>query len=307
MHLILLVFIYFIPLITAEDPTLSNSIYPWLRLPPTPQLPSPHSDRYVEINDINIWYTIYGPENGLPLLFLHGGFANSDYWGLQVEELQYTYKCILMDSRGQGRSSSSSQNLNYDLMTSDVIGLLDHLGINKVHLVGWSDGANIGLNLAMNHPHRLISLFAFAANYVFSGMNDVSQSAVVLDYFTRVQIEYERMSPVKQFDHLYNNLTTMWGSLPNWTKEDFAKISPDLPVWIVVGDHEEAIKREQPDTMISWIPQAGQFIIPRTSHFAFLQDPKMFTMGLTKFLAEADCPTSDFGEGVARRSSCSRP
>ena len=307
MHLIFLAFIYFVRFSTAEDTTVLNSIYPWLRLPPTPQLPSPRSDRYVDINNITIWYTIYGPDNGIPLLFLHGGFANSDYWGLQVQALQHIYKCILMDSRAQGRSSSSSENINYDLMTSDVIGLLDYLDINQVHLVGWSDGATIGLNLAMNHPQRLLSLFAFAANYIFSGMKDVSESAVATAYFTRVLAEYETISPVKQFQHLYNNLTTMWSSLPNWTKDDFAKISPDLPVWIVSGDHEEAVNREQPDTMTSWIPQAGELILPRTSHFAFIQDPEMFNMALTKFLAEAICPTHDYSDGLSHHSSCSRP
>ena len=102
-----------------------DSEYPWLRLPPTPELPNPHHGQYAQINNISIWYTIYGPTNGVPVLFVHGGLANSDYWGLQVQQLQSTYKCILIDSRAQGRSPSSSTNITYDLMTSDVVGLLD--------------------------------------------------------------------------------------------------------------------------------------------------------------------------------------
>ncbi|CAF3181760.1 unnamed protein product [Rotaria sp. Silwood2] len=271
---------------TTRDSTVLNSVYPWLRLPSTPQLPLPHAGQYASVNGIRIWYTIYGPADGIPILFLHGGFANSDYWGLQVQQLQSTYKCILMDSRGQGRSPSPSANITYDLMTSDVVGLLDYLNINRIHLVGWSDGTIIGLNMAMKYPRRLISLFAFAANYNSSGAKDISVSPVFPVYLTRSKSEYEQLSPVKNYQDLYNNLTTMWSTLPNWTKTDFNKIPHDLPVWIVDGDHEEVINREQTDTMTTWIQQAGEMILPKTSHFAFIQDPINFTAAVARFLTE---------------------
>ena len=284
-YLFILVFSHILPLIKSENSPVINSNYPWLRLPSTPQLPSPHHGRYVQINKINIWYTIYGPKDGAPVLFLHGGLANSDYWGLQVEQLKNNYKCILMDSRSQGRSPSSSTNITCALMASDVLSLLDYLGLNKVHLVGWSDGANIGLYLAMNHPSRLYSLFAFGANYK-SGGNNAPIPSVFATYLKRTQTEYESFNPDKPYDILFNNLLTMWTHSPNYTKVDFEKIPSYLPVWIVNGDHDEIINREQPDTMASWIPQSGELILPRTSHFAFIQEPIRFTTALEQFLAE---------------------
>ncbi|CAF3784821.1 unnamed protein product [Rotaria sp. Silwood1] len=191
-----------------------------------------------------------------------------------------------MDSRAQGRSLSSSTNITYDLMTSDVVSLLDYLGLNKIHLVGWSDGANIGLNLAMNYPNRLYSLFAFGANYHTSDENDPSIPPVFAAYLKRAQAEYEAFNPNKQYEILLNDLLIMWANYPNWQKADFDKIPSNLPVWIVGGDHEEVINREQPDTMASWIPQSGELILPRTSHFAFIQEPTKFTIALEQFLAE---------------------
>ena len=73
----------------------------------------------------------------------------------------------------------------------------------------------------------------------------------------------------------------------NPTKVDFEKIPSDLAVWIVGSDHEEAVPREQTDTMASWIPQAGELILPGTSHFALIQEPTRFTAALEQFLAEA--------------------
>ena len=284
--------------------TVINSEYPWLRLPPTPQLPYPHHGQYAQINNISIWYTIYGPTNGVPVLFLHGGLANSNYWGLQVQQLQSTYQCILMDSRAQGRSPSSSVNLTYDLMTSDVVHLLDLLGFSKVNVVGWSDGANIGLDLAMKHPDRLYSLFAFGANYKPSDEHDKPMPPVFAAYLKRAQAEYEALNPSKKYQILFNDLLTMWASYPKWTEVDLGKIPSDLPVWIVDGDHEEAINREQTDTLARWIPQAGELILPRTSHFAFIQDPNSFTTALERFLAEVTHTTAHSNYYFLYGNSC---
>jgi len=81
----------------------------------------------------------------------------------------------------------------------------------------------------------------------------------------------------------------MWATLPNWTQSDFARINTNLPVWIVDADHEEAIFREQPDTMTRWISQSEELILPRTSHFAFLQNPELLTASIARFLTEAAC------------------
>ena len=83
----------------------------------------------------------------------------------------------MLDSRGHGRSTRTETPIGYDLMASDVLALMDKR-IPKAALVGWSDGAIIGLDIAIHHPERLTRLFAFAANSDPSGVKDVSQSPV---------------------------------------------------------------------------------------------------------------------------------
>lgn len=70
----------------------------------------------LQVDDVFIWCTIYGSNDSTLLLFIHGGFGQSAYWGLQVATLKSSYRCILMDSRGEGRSTLSSTGLTYDLM-----------------------------------------------------------------------------------------------------------------------------------------------------------------------------------------------
>ena len=75
-----------------------------------------------------------------------------------------------MDSRGHGRSSFDETPISYELMASDVLGLMDHLGIDKASIVGWSDGGIIGLELAIHHPERLNKVVAYGANFDPTGV-----------------------------------------------------------------------------------------------------------------------------------------
>jgi pimeloyl-ACP methyl ester carboxylesterase len=254
---------------------------PWMVLPPTPTLPEPAISGYASVDGIKLWYAEFG--HGEPVLLLHGGLANSNYWGQQVRALMGHYRVIVMDSRGHGRSTRDAQPFGYDLMAQDVVGLLDALKIRRVAVVGWSDGAIIGLDIAMHHPERVSKLFAFAANYDTAGVADVNASPVFTAFEARAGQEYAALSPTpRNYGAFLKAITAMWAHEPNWHKADFARIT--VPIWIVDADHDEAITHDQPRTMADWIPNAGLLIEPDVSHFAFIQDPDQFTRDVQRFL-----------------------
>jgi pimeloyl-ACP methyl ester carboxylesterase len=253
----------------------------WLNLPPTPTLPKAAQSGFAPVNGIKVWYAMFG--RGEPVVLLHGGLANANYWGHQVRALQRHYQVIVMDSRGHGRSSRNQEPYGYDLMASDVVALLDHLKIRKTAIVGWSDGAIIGLDIAMKHPERVSRLFAFAANSDPSGVADIASSDVFNAYIARAGEEYKRLSPTpNEYKSFVAEITKMWESQPKWTGSDLAAIK--VPTWIVDGDHDEAIKRENTEFMAANIPGAGLLIQPEVSHFSFLQDPEQFSDDVLHFL-----------------------
>jgi pimeloyl-ACP methyl ester carboxylesterase len=261
--------------------------YPWQHLPPTPVLPQPLRGAVAPINGIKLWYTVYG--KGAPVILLHGGLANSDYWGLQVPALAAHHEVILMDSRGHGRSTRTAAPITYDLMASDVLALMDYLHIPKAAIVGWSDGAIIGLDLAIHHPERVTRLFAFAANSDPSGVKDVKQSPVFTAFIARAAQEYKHLSPTPtQFDAFLANINHMWATEPHFTDAQLRAIT--VPTWIADGDHDEAIERANTDHMAATIPGAGELILPGVSHFAMLQDPAMFNFAVLHFLAQPGEP-----------------
>jgi pimeloyl-ACP methyl ester carboxylesterase len=257
--------------------------YTWQRLPPTPALPKAEHSGVAAVNGIRLWYAVFG--HGDPVILVHGGLANSDYWGLQVPVLARGYQVIVIDSRGHGRSTRTAAPIGYDVMASDVLALMDMLHIGKTALVGWSDGAIIGLDIAIHHPERLTRLFAFAANSDPSGVKDVEKSPVFSAYIERAAHEYERLSPTpKEFKAFLDNISHMWATEPHFTEAQLRGIA--VPTWVADADHDEAIKRENTDYMASLIPGAGELILPGVSHFAFLQDPALFNEALMHFLSQ---------------------
>jgi pimeloyl-ACP methyl ester carboxylesterase len=258
---------------------------PWLQLPPTPTLPKAGKSGYAEVNGVRIWYATFG--HGKPVILLHGGLANSNYWGHLVPALTGRYQVIVMDSRGHGRSTRNSEPIGYDLMASDVLAVMDVLKVDKAAIVGWSDGAIIGLDIAIKHPARLTRLFAFAANSDPSGVADISQSAVFDKYLARAKAEYASLSPApKDYDAFLAQVMKMWETQPHFSAEQLSRIA--TPIWIVDADHDEAIKRVDTLFMADHIPNAGLLILPQSSHFAFLQAPAQFSAEVLQFLERTD-------------------
>jgi len=253
----------------------------WLTLPPTPSLPKPAGSGYAPVNGIRVWYAEFG--RGEPVLLLHGGLANSNYWGNQVPALAESYRVIVVDSRGHGRSTHDERPYGYDLMASDVLGLMDFLKLPKAAVVGWSDGAILGLDIAIHHPERLSKLFAFAANSDPSGVADIAQSTVFNAYIARAEKEYQVLSPTPdQYKSFVDQISKMWETEPHFTAAQLRVIT--VPTWIVDADHDEAIKRENTEFMANEIPDAELLLQPQVSHFSFLQDPRQFTGDVLHFM-----------------------
>ncbi len=256
----------------------------WETLPPTPAPIATLRSGEAKANGISIHYAIYG--HGSPVIFLHGGLANTDYWGKQVRAVGAHHTVILMDSRGHGRSTRDARPYGYDLMADDVVALMDVLKIPKADIVGWSDGGIIGLDLAMRHKERVGKVFAFAANTVTAGVVDgVEKNPTFAAYIERAGHEYEKLSATpKEYSAFVDQISKMWAEQPDWTDAQLKAI--DTPVLVVDGDHDEAIKREHTEYIAATIPHAGLLILPNVSHFAFLQDPAQFNFAILHFLGD---------------------
>jgi len=256
----------------------------WQTLPSPAALPAPAASGRVAHDGANIWFASYGA--GAPVILLHGGLASSGYWGDQVSALTAAgYRVILIDSRGHGRSSRDDRPYTYELMASDVVAVMDSLKIGRAAVVGWSDGAIIGLVLALKDPDRLTRVFAFAANMDPSGVkSDTLTNPTFARFGSDAAASYARLSPTPGgFEAFSEAISRMWATQPNYTGADLARIA--TPVAIVDGDHDEAIRREHTEYLARSIPGAKLIILPGVSHFAMLQDPAQFNAAMLAFLS----------------------
>ena len=109
-----------------------------------------------KVGEIRIYYEEHG--QGTPLMMILGLGQDLAAWGLQISHLSDHFRLILFYNRDAGRSSRCSGNYTTKTMARDVLALMDHLEIERAHLLGTSMGGMIAQEVAFSAPDRVISL-----------------------------------------------------------------------------------------------------------------------------------------------------
>jgi len=111
------------------------------------------SDQYFDSNGVKIRYTITG--TGEPVILIHPFAASIEIWGPVISDLARNHQVIAMDCRGHGKSDKPHDPKQYGIeMVNDVVRLMDHLGIKKAIVIGYSMGGSIGMKMLTEHPER---------------------------------------------------------------------------------------------------------------------------------------------------------
>ncbi len=235
------------------------------------------------INGADLYYEVHGDLNGQPVLLLHGGLNSVEQFDYLAPVLVAAgYRVVAMDSRGRGRSAWGDLPITYEQMAADALGLLDFLSIEKTDVVGVSDGAIIGLDLAIHHPERLDRAVAYAANFTPDGLQFVeSDQMIPFEFFIAT---YRRLSPEpERFEELLGVLDALTKVGPNYSEAELKSVT--VPVLILDGAEDEFITPDQPRTMAELIPGATLVIMPGTGHFATNARPGLFNQMVLDYLA----------------------
>jgi pimeloyl-ACP methyl ester carboxylesterase len=172
-------------------------------------------------------------------------------------------------------------------MAGDVLAVMDALQLEQAAIVGWSDGGEIGLKLAIHHPGRVTKLFVMGSNYDASGTKPRAAKMATFDtYNAKCRADYKRLSKTpKDYDAVQRWLLPIWKSPMGFTQEQLKSIQ--APTIVADGDHDEIIVMAQLEDMAKMIPNARLEVFKDTSHFALWQDPSSLNKVLVDFLVPA--------------------
>jgi pimeloyl-ACP methyl ester carboxylesterase len=134
-------------------------------------------DYQVEVNKIKLQVREY-ERQGEAIIFLHYGGSNLAMWQGVAPYFQDDYRLLMIDLRGHGKSDCPQQGYHIDQMAADVAGVMEYLQIERIHVVGSSLGAEVGLSLAANYPDQVLSLVcegALHSEYGPFGVHDMSE------------------------------------------------------------------------------------------------------------------------------------
>ena len=117
---------------------------------------------YADVNGINLYYETHG--TGRPLILLHGGLASGEMFGPILPALAANHQVIAVDLQGHGRTADIDRPIDIRLMADDIAALIDHLGLDKPDIVGYSLGGGVAFFTAVKYPDKVGKLVMAAAH-----------------------------------------------------------------------------------------------------------------------------------------------
>lgn len=215
-----------------------------------------------------VWRSVVGA--GETLVLLHPGGTDSRPMQPLVDEL-HGYRVVLIDRPGHGRTPDVAAPWSFEAMADTVAGVLDELGIDAAHVVGWSDGAIVGLHLALRRPELVRSLVVGAGVFHRSGWRD---GVLGEDPPQEMADAYGEVSPdgIEHWPVVVEKSQRLHELEPELTLDDLGRLT--MPVLVVSGDDDE-IRFEHLIALYEALPDGELAIIPRATHAALVEKPDL--------------------------------
>lgn len=229
--------------------------------------------QYVEVNDIQMYYETYGDPRKQPLLLIHGNGGSVKSGSCQIEFFKEDYFVVIPDSRFQGKSGNGDQELTYRLMANDYCQLLNHLELDSVDIIGQSDGAIIGLLLAIEYPSKVNKLVAAAPNLrpdstALYSWNISEMEADLQEVNEKIEDGDTSMELIRRKALIEKML-----KYPNIKVEELQTIQ--APVLFVFGD-SDYMPFEHVTEIYQNLPKANLLIMPAAGHRSYRLEPGLF-------------------------------
>ncbi len=195
--------------------------------------------KYASVNGVDLYYEMHG--TGTPLILLHGGFGTLETFNAVAPTLALNHQVIGVDLYGHGRTALTSRPLRFEHMADDISGLIQHLGLGKADVLGYSLGGAVALQTAIRHPEQVNKLVVISSPFKRTGWHPEMQtgmSSIAPEFFvgTLLHDVYMKSAPKPEdFSRFVTNMREAMSQNYDWTEQVSALKMPTL---IIAGDSD---------------------------------------------------------------------
>lgn len=228
----------------------------------------------LKLEDTEIYYEKSG--EGKTLIFLHGNGENSSIFKEHIAFFSTSHQVITIDTRAHGKSGRGTKELNFYTFAEDVIALMDYLDIKSAGFVGFSDGGNTALHIALIAPERVSSLVLCGANIFPKGMRNYD--------YTLIFLQSGLLKFLSLFSSKKKKEKEVFDLMLKYPDLNFDQISViKCPTLVIVGEND-LIKRSHTEKISGSIRNSTLRIIPDSDHFVILEKAEIVNNIIQSFL-----------------------
>jgi pimeloyl-ACP methyl ester carboxylesterase len=252
----------------------------------------PTDSAYAKVNGLEMYYETHGPdgEGRRPLVLLHGGVHTVGLsFGAVLPTLAADRRVVAPELQGHGHTADTAREMSVAGFASDVVGLLDQLGIRQADFVGFSLGGLTALEIAVRHPERVGRLVLASTQYRQDGYHEevrtpdyTSPRLPAQEDFQEWADAYAAVAPhPEHFQDFLGKVTGAAHAPLPWTADDLRALP--APTLLIVGD-TDFVRVEHAAEMQRLIPDAQLAVVPATTHVALMRRTSVVLPVLTEFL-----------------------
>jgi len=262
--------------------------------------PTPPKTGYVQINGMKMYYEVHGTAtaDAMPLVVLHGAYMNIQNMGDIIPKLAKTHKIYALEFQGHGRTTDINRPITYPNLADDVAVFMDSMGLKKADILGYSMGAEAGLQLTIRHPAKVNKLIFASGAYDIEGWQPAFKDFIpqmTVEMFVGMPFaeEYKKLAANPDgFPDLVRKLIQLEKEPMAWA-QDVKNVKS--PVLIISGD-ADAATLEHSVSMFRLLgggvmgdmgiplPASRLAIFPATSHTAVISQSDLLLSVILPFL-----------------------
>jgi 3-oxoadipate enol-lactonase len=261
------------------------------------------------VNGVEIYCIDIGAPRALPIVLIHGFPFSHEMWRPQIEFLENKFRVIAYDIRGHGNSGIGDGQYMIELFVDDLVGLLNHLKLEKAILCGLSMGGYIALRAVERNPERVKALIlADTQSKPDSNETKLKQSASIgsiktlgvkpyaesfvkavfaTDSLTKKTATVEK---IKQIIQMNSSLGICGALLALASRTDTTEALPGIkvPTLILAGEHDALTPPSASQEMHNKVPKSEIHLISNAAHMSNLENPDEFNKHILNFLSKLD-------------------